>query len=59
MVILTFHFIVVFEKNPPRRRKVIIKLTVPHTPEESKQETSGNADADQEKKDDCAHFCEL
>jgi len=29
-----FHFIVVFKEDPPRRRKVIIKLTVPHTPEE-------------------------
>ena len=54
-----FHFIVVFEKYPSRRRKVIIKLTVPHTPEEGEQKASGNADADQEKKDDCAHFSEL
>ena len=56
---IIFHFIVVFEKYPSRRRKVIIKLTVPYTPEEGEQKASGNADADQEKKDDCAHFSEL
>ena len=62
--LFTLHFFVVLEKNPPRRREIIIKLPVPDTPEEGHQEASCDKNADEKKKDDCTHFvwvvsCEL
>ena len=54
--LFTLHFFVVLEKNPPCRRKVIIKLAVPDTPEEGHQEATGDKDADEKQKDDCTHF---
>jgi hypothetical protein len=50
------HFLGVIKKDTPRRRKVIIKLSVPYTPEEGKEKATGNTDADEKKEDDCAHF---
>ena len=51
-----FHLLFVLEKNPPRWRKIVIKLAIPDTPEEGHQEATGDKDADEKKKDDCTHF---